>query len=52
LQDGLKTDTGQLRDYGQPRPAREEFDLVRLPKTLQRFPEICDSLAGATEKTL
>ena len=42
-----------LREYAASLDRQvQEFDLMRLPKTLQRFPEVCDSLAAVPDKTL
>ena len=42
-----------LRDYAASLDEQvQEFDLARLPTTLERFPEVCDSLAPVPDKTL
>ena len=41
-----------LREYAASLDQQvQEFDLVRLPKTLQRFPEICEHLASGPAHT-
>jgi CheY-like chemotaxis protein len=42
-----------LRNYAASLGAQvQEFDLARLPKTLERFPDVCDSLPPVADKTL